>query len=78
MTITEFQRAYRATPFQPFTLCLADGQRIAVEHSEFVAMSPRGRTVSVYQTDGTHDVVDLMLVTSLKVRPREEPASKSG
>jgi hypothetical protein len=69
MTIQEIRRLYAARPFQPFSIHLADGRAIQVRLPEFMASAPRGRTVVVYQPDGTFDVVDLLLVTDLEVKP---------
>jgi len=41
---------------------------VPVDHPEFLAQSPSGRTISVGLQDGTHEVIDLLLVTSLKPR----------
>jgi len=65
---------HQARPFQPFDVNLADGRAIPVEHPEFLSQSPLGRTISVGLQDGTHEVIDLLLVTSLK--PRANGASR--
>jgi hypothetical protein len=65
-----------AQPFQPFVLHLADGRSIPVAHREFVASAPSGRTVTVYQTDDTLKVVDLLLVTDLEIKPKSNGSSK--
>jgi hypothetical protein len=67
MTIDEVRRFFNAQPFTPFTLYLADGRHFPVASREFMALSPLGRTVAVYQPDGMADVIDLLLVTSLRV-----------
>jgi hypothetical protein len=67
MTIEPVRRLHRAQPFEPFSLRLADGRELAVDHPEFLAMSPVGRTISVAQPDGSFDIVDLLRVTSLHV-----------
>jgi hypothetical protein len=67
MQIKELQSIYRAQPFQPFALHLADGRAIRVAHPEFIALSPTGRSTVVYGKDGAFEVVDVMLVTSIKV-----------
>ena len=67
MTIEQLRLFHRARPFQPFTIHLADGRSMYVVHNEFLAQSPSGRTVAVSQPDGTFEVVDLLLVTSLRV-----------
>ena len=78
MTIKEFHNLYAAQPFRPFTIHLADGRSVLVNHREFVMPSPSGRTVIAYQPDDSFDVIDLLLVTSLTVngkRPRKPKRS---
>ena len=69
MTIDQFRSTLLSRPFQPFTLHLADGRRINVPHPEFAAMFPTGRTVIVTQRDQTYELIDLLLVVGLEVRP---------
>jgi len=71
MTIQELRKLYDAQPFRPFDMYLADGRKIPVKHPEFAALSPRGDTVVVYQTDGSFDIVDLFLITTLRVNGRK-------
>jgi hypothetical protein len=47
---------------------LADGREIEVEHPEFMARAPSGRTVVIYQPDDSFNIVDLLLVTDLEVK----------
>ena len=68
MTIEQVRRLYDLQPFRPFTMHLADGRELAVRHREFVALSPSGRTVIVYQPDDSFNVVDVFLVTDLEVK----------
>jgi hypothetical protein len=76
MTIEQLNRMHQARPFQPFEIYLADGRSLPVEHSEFLSQTPAGRTIAVGLEDGTHEVVDLLLVTSLK--PRANGARRRG
>jgi hypothetical protein len=69
MTIEQMRAAYQAQPFRPFVIHLADGREIAVEHREFIMTVPSGRTVVVAQPDDTLNIVDLLLVTDLEIRP---------
>jgi hypothetical protein len=69
MTIEQIRRLYEAQPFQPFVIHLADGREIPVPSREFMASAPNGRTVVVYQSDSTANIVDLLLVTDLEVKP---------
>jgi hypothetical protein len=68
MTIQEIRRLYDARPFRPFDIHTADGRRIRVAHPEFMATAPAARTVVVYQADGSFDIVDLLLVSALRVQ----------
>lgn len=69
MTTDQLRRMHQHQPFQPFDIFLADGRSLAVEHPEVLALSPGGRTIGVGMADGTIEIVDLLLVTSLKPRP---------
>ena len=69
MTIQQIQELHQARPFRPFDIHLADGRSIPVEHLEFLAQSPGGRTIAVGRADDTIETVDVLLVTSLKPRP---------
>ncbi len=67
MTIQEIKKAHATRPFQPFDLHLADGRVVPVAHPEFLAQSPTGRCVYIGLEDGL-EVIDLLLVTGLKIR----------
>jgi hypothetical protein len=47
-----------------------------VKHREFMALSPSGRTITVYQADDTSHIIDLLLVTDLEVRNGKVPRSR--
>lgn len=74
MTIEEFRRQLSARPFHPFDVHLADGRTIEIDHPEFVAQSPSGRTVYIHGEDSM-EAIDLLLVTSLSVGPRGDRKS---
>ncbi len=65
MTIESLDRAYRASPFRPFALRLADGRSVPVPHPEFLSFNPKGRTAVVVDERDGFEVVDLLLVVSL-------------
>ena len=67
MTNEQLKIAHEARPFRPFRLHLADGRAFAVDHPEFLAQTPAGRTVIVTMPDERFEVIDLLLVTSLEV-----------
>ncbi|MFH1110038.1 MAG: hypothetical protein V1790_12720 [Planctomycetota bacterium] len=68
MTVEQLRNVHQAKPFHPYTLKVADGSRIAVRHPEFLSVSPVGRTVIVWQPDGSFEVLDLLLVASILVQ----------
>jgi len=66
MTIAQLRKMHQARPFQPFRVHMADGRHLDVEHPEFLAHTPGGRTVMIAQPDESFEVLDLLLVTSLE------------
>jgi hypothetical protein len=67
MTIEQLRTVHGQTPFQPFTIYLADGRHYHVPHREFLSHSPTGRTMIVHHPDDSFSVLDLLLVTELHV-----------
>jgi hypothetical protein len=67
MTTDQFQAALHQVPFAPFTIRMADGRAFEVRHPDFVARSPSGRTVVVFNTNETHSILDLHLMSELEV-----------
>lgn len=75
MTIEQLKAAHDRQPFQPFVMHLADGRQIPVLHREFVMTVPNGRTVVMCQPHSTINMIDLLLVTDLKIKPQLATAS---
>jgi hypothetical protein len=71
MTIEQVKQLYNAAPFRSFIIHLADGRQLPVKHREFMALSPSGRTMVVYQADDTSNIIDLLLVTDLEIQNGE-------
>jgi hypothetical protein len=63
--IDEIRKLYHAAPFKPFDLVLTNGRTVAVKHPEFMALSPSGRTVVVFEKDG-HLAIDVPLIIATK------------
>lgn len=66
MTLQDFRKLYDAEPFRPFTLHLANGREILVDHPDFVALPRVGRTLVVLTPDDRMHYVDLLLVTNME------------
>ena len=74
MTIEQLRGTDRATPFQPFTIRMADGRQFHIPHPDFLSMSPSGRTAVIFHPDDSASIVDLLLMTELEL----SPAPKAG
>jgi len=78
VTIEKFRELQHGAPFIPFTVRLADGRQIPVNHPDFVAASPTGRIVCIFHGPGDASVfVDIMLVTALELNPGAAPAGQA-
>ena len=67
MTTDQFKSTLDLQPFRPFTIRMADGRAFEVAHPDFVAQSPSGRTVIVFQPDDSYSILDLLLMSELEV-----------
>jgi hypothetical protein len=70
MTIERVRELSDMKPFRPFVIHLADGREIPVVHREFIITAPSGRTLVVMQPDDRLNIIDLLLVTDLEIRPQ--------
>lgn len=78
MTVEQLRATREAHPFRPFTLHLADGRSLRVPHRDYLSLSPSGRTVIIYQTDESFSILDLLLVTELKIDPPLTQSAANG
>jgi hypothetical protein len=76
MTIEQLRAMHTARPFRAFRIHMADGRDVEVQHPEFLAHTPSGRTIMVAKGDETFEIVDLLLVTSLE--PTNSQTRRSG
>ena len=76
MTIKQLRNVYNAQPFRPFVIHLADGRHVPVLHREFIMAVPSGRTLVVCQPDDTVNIIDLLLVTDLELKPTPNGTGK--
>ena len=70
MTTEQIRKFHQAQPFRPFSINLADGRSIPVNHPELLALG--GRTIAVFEEPDAAEIIDLLLVTTLK------PAASNG
>lgn len=76
MTLQKLKEHWKAQPFEPFAIHLADGRSIPVRHPDFLARSVSGRTVTVEYDEDRSATIDLLLVTSLDRLPQARGASR--
>jgi hypothetical protein len=67
MTVRQLYDARDAIPFQPFDIHLSDGRSLIVRHPEMLSISSRNRTAVVYGSDDSWEVIDVDLVTSVRI-----------
>jgi len=67
MQMKELQHAYNTQPFEPFVIHIADGRKVRVDHPDFMALSSAGRSTVVYDKTGGFEIIDVLLISSLKV-----------
>jgi len=66
MNIDRLRNAIRAQPFQPFTICLADGREFRIPRPDCVMISPDAtRSFGVAGPKEDYRIVNLLLVSSL-------------
>jgi hypothetical protein len=66
MTVEQLRQMHGARPFVPFEIHLADSRSVTVQHPEMLLQSQNGRTIAVARPDDTIEIVDLLLVLSIK------------
>ena len=75
MTTQQLQHLIRAIPFRPFHIHMADGRAIFIPHPEMIAHAANGRIALVATSDDGFEVIDLLLVTALRVESTEAARS---
>ena len=78
VTIAQFRKTQKAQPFVPFTLHLADGRNYEIDHPDWVASHPEGRTIIVFQKGegGDFEIIDLLLVVGIEVHKSKDSDRK--
>jgi len=70
MKIGILRELHEARPFMPFTIGLADGRKLNVPHHEFLSFFPSGRSAILTHGDESFTLIDLLMVTTVDVRPK--------
>jgi hypothetical protein len=68
--------ALRRQPFEPFSMCLADGRSLPITHPETVAVGKR--RVIVVNPDDSWAVIEPLLIVSLDYNGTNRGRSRGG
>ena len=68
MTTDQLRNLLAARPFVPFVIHRADSRDVDVSHPEAIAYGG-GRIAVVVRPDDSFEIIDLLLVPSLEVKP---------
>ena len=77
MRAEEIRKVQHAQPFRPFILHLADGRTFEIKHPEFLFLSHGERSAIVDDVDGSFEIIDPMLVTSVSVAPAQASSASN-
>ena len=75
MTSDIIRAAIRTRPFVPFTIVMADGGQHRIPHPDCLLLSHSGRTAYLINPDDTFTIIDLLLMTEVRL---DEYVSPSG
>jgi hypothetical protein len=70
MTTQQLRSYLDLRPFEPFIIHVADQRAFGVWHPEAAVLSASGRTITLLNQDRLLEIIDMLLVTS--VRPASE------
>ena len=68
MTKEEIQKRLGQVPFVAFKVRLAGGEEVDVPTADHAHLHPNGRTLFVHQDQGGTEIIDVLLVTALRVK----------
>jgi hypothetical protein len=69
MKVSGVQESLRERPFRPFDINLPEGRTVHVFHPDFALLSPDGRTLLAYERDNSFHMIDVALITNIRVGP---------
>jgi hypothetical protein len=77
--IDDLKKAKDRRPFEPFLIRLTDGREVEVRHPDAVAWGSEGsRTVTYVTPDDQWWMIDIGLVTALRLAPAQPKGDSNG
>ena len=65
----EVRRVMNAEPFVPFFVKTSDGKQDRVRHPDYVAISPKGGRVSLYEDEETTTILSALHIMAVEKMP---------
>ncbi len=78
VTCLQIWRLRTADPFAPFDLVMSDERVIPVRRPDQFTAHPAMQKMTVAVLDGAFEIIDLLLVTSVKTRNERSRKSEAG
>ena len=66
MNLEQLEELVRGQPFEPFTVVMANGERLLVPHEDFIWIMPNRRLIQIALPNGASRWVNLQLVAGLE------------
>lgn len=77
MITKSLREMWRAAPFVPFDIHMADGRKFPVPHPDFLLISPRGETVILVDDDEVpHSLSPLLIISAAPTKRRAPKKSR--
>lgn len=76
MQASEIKQLIDKTPFEPFTIHMANGRKFLVDHPEIAAFSINKGSLAVAMREGGFAILDLHLATHLEQVPKPSRGRK--
>jgi hypothetical protein len=75
MRASELYSRIHAEPFLPFTIHMANGRTVHVNHPEWIMLTPAHDTAIVVEQDGSIRIIDVDLVLEIQHGPPVQAGS---
>jgi hypothetical protein len=69
MTHEAIKEAAQRHPFRPFAITTSDGNTVVITEQKEIAIHPHtDKTVCVFGSDGSYQILDVWLIISLQIK----------
>jgi hypothetical protein len=64
MNVQALRELHNVRPFVPYTICLADGRKLFVQHNDYLSIAPTGRLAIMTHDNGRFTMIDTSLIVT--------------